>query len=111
MNKDRFVKIVVYVPVKQADKVRVAMAEAGAGRQGNYDNVSGSCQSTGRFRPLENASPAIGKKGEIAVVKEERIEMLSTKQGYPKVIEAIKKVHPYEEPSIEVIELLYPELP
>lgn len=102
------VKIITNVPVESAEKVRAAMAKAGAGRLGNYDHVSVSTRVIGRFRPLRGANPTIGRIGAIQAVKEERIEMLARQKDYVKIVAAIKKVHPYEEPAIEVMELLYP---
>ncbi len=53
-------KLVVFVPVADADAVRAALADAGAGRIGDYDHASFSSPGQGRFRPLEGANPAIG---------------------------------------------------
>src|SRR6478735_7893738 len=46
-------KIVVFVPVDAAEQVRAALADAGAGRVGDYDQASFSAPGQGRFRPLE----------------------------------------------------------
>ena len=43
--------------------VRAALAEAGAGRIGDYDHASFSTPGQGRFRPLEGANPTIGAVG------------------------------------------------
>src|SRR6478736_968547 len=42
-------KLVVYVPVDQAEQLRAVLADAGAGRLGDYDNASFSTPGTGRF--------------------------------------------------------------
>lgn len=106
----KFVKVVVLVPKPYAAKVRRAMTKAGAGcwPGGKYDQVSGEYQAIGRFRPLTKAQPAIGQRGREVEVREKRIEMLCECKLFPKVIESIKKAHPYEEPAIEVYPLLYP---
>src|SRR4051812_15284447 len=41
-------KLVVYVPLDQADDLRAALADAGAGRIGDYDTASFSAPGTGR---------------------------------------------------------------
>ncbi len=102
LKESNFVKIRISVPVIDADKVRQACGKAGAGQQGNYVYCSGSYQSTGRFIPLEGANPAIGKIGESEEVEEEIIEMLCHKDLVETVVLAIKKVHPYEEPAIDI---------
>lgn len=97
------VKIRVAVPVEAADKVRQALGEAGAGVQGNYEFCSGTCRQIGRFRPLAGANPAIGVIGKLEEVKEEVVETICPKNLVEIVIKAVKKVHPYEEPAIDIM--------
>ena len=52
-----------------------SLADAGAGRIGDYDHASFSAPGTGRFRPLEGANPAIGAVGQVESVAEERVEV------------------------------------
>lgn len=104
----RFVKIIVFVPVKDADKIRHVLGEKGAGKLGKYSYCSFSTSGIGRFRPEKGARPAMGKVGKLEAVKEEKIEVIAQKEKYLEIIEEIKKAHPYEEPAIEVYELLYP---
>ena len=103
MRDSKFFKIKVTVPVEKADDIRRAINEAGGSRQGNYDCASSSYKTTGRFRPLQGARPAIGKVGEIEKVEEETIECLCHKDKLKNVIKAIKETHPYEEPAIDII--------
>lgn len=100
-------KIVTFVPVADADKVRNAMGDAGAGIKGNYSHASFSCRGIGRFRPLKGAHPAIGEVGKLESVEEEKIEVICKEEKVKEVIAAIKKTHPYEEVPIEVSELLH----
>lgn len=99
------VKIVVFVPVPHADAVREAMAEAGAGKIGNYTNCSFSSKGTGRFKPEAGANPAIGEIGKMTEVDEERVEMVCSREVLTNVISAIKKVHPYEEVAVDIYQL------
>ena len=103
LKESDFVKIMVGVPVEAADKVRAAMGEAGAGIQGNYKFCSFSYPGMGRFLPMAGANPAIGKIGVAEEVKEETIMTICHKDLVKKVIGAIKKAHPYEEPAIDVL--------
>ena len=98
--------LVVYVPLADADVVRKALADAGAGKIGNYDSCSFSMKGTGRFCPLRGSNPAIGEQGTIEEVPEERIEVVVTEDQLKKVIEAVRKVHPYEEPAIHVLPMV-----
>jgi hypothetical protein len=106
MTMDELVKIVVFVPVSHADKVREAMGKAGAGQIGNYSYCSFTTKGIGRFLPKEGATPAIGNVGQLEQVEEERIEVACKQQQLDQIIQAIKAVHPYEEVVID----LYPML-
>ncbi len=99
-------KIVTFVPTKDADKVRLAMGEAGAGRWKNYHHASFSSRGVGRFTPSKGARPAIGEIDKPEEVEEERIEVICQKEKVKEVIEAIKKTHPYEEIPLEIYQLL-----
>ena len=99
-------KIVVYVPLKDADKLREAIGQAGGGRLGKYSFCSFSTRGIGRFRPDEGAQPAIGEVGKFEEVEEERIEVTCDASVVSSVIAAIKRAHPYEEIAMDVWELL-----
>ena len=83
----------------------MATGEAGAGRIGNYDYCSFTSKGTGRFRPLAGARPAIGEVGQLEDVVEERIEMVCAERFLKDVLAAIRRVHPYEEPAIDIYPL------
>lgn len=98
--------LIVYVPHKDADTIRSALAEAGAGSIGHYDHCSFSVHGTGRFRPNEDANPAIGAACQLEEVKEERIEVVVPASALKGVLHAVTKAHPYEEPAIHVLPML-----
>jgi dinuclear metal center YbgI/SA1388 family protein len=101
-------KLVVFVPAAEADRVREVLAEAGAGRIGNYDHASFSSAGEGRFRPLDGASPAIGQVGGLEVVDETRVEVVVPRSRRTAVVRAMLAAHPYEEPAYDVVELADP---
>jgi hypothetical protein len=105
----KFVKIVVYVPLTHSDIVRKALGESGAGAMGNYDNCSWSCKGKGRFKPNEKAHPFIGKANQLEEIDEERIEVICGQDKAKKIIEAMKKVHPYEEVAFDIYPLINEE--
>lgn len=98
-------KIVVTVPVGSADSVRRAIGEAGGGGVGHYSFCSFSLRGIGRFLPGEGARPAIGEVGKLESVEEERIELNCTDDLAASVVAAIRAVHPYEEPTIDIYPL------
>jgi hypothetical protein len=100
------VKIVFTVPLADADKLRQVVGEAGAGRQGEYSFCSFSARGWGRFLPSEAAHPYIGRPGKLRVVDEERVEVVCDRAIARDVITKLRAAHPYEEPAIDVYELI-----
>jgi hypothetical protein len=98
-------KIVVTVPVAHAEQVRQAIDEAGGGKAGNYTFCSFSARGVGRFLPGEGAQLAIGAMGKLEEVEEERIEVSCADELVSDVVSAIRSVHPYEEPVIDIYSL------
>ena len=100
------VKLVVFVPEENADEVRHALGEAGAGQIGKYSFCSYSIKGVGRFIPSDEAKPHIGSAGKLEEVDEERIEVACEKEQASKIIAVIKKVHPYEEVVVDIYPML-----
>ncbi len=98
-------KLVTFVPREDAETVRQAIAEAGAGSIGNYDSCTFTTEGEGRFRPLPDADPAIGSMGVLEVVPEVRIESVIPRPSRHRIVEAMRAAHPYEEPAFDVFEL------
>lgn len=95
-------KLVVYVPTSHAAAVREAIGKAGGGQLGNYTFCSFSTRGVGRFVPGPGAHPTVGAVGKPEEVDEERIEVTCQAAVIPAVVEAIKKVHPYEEIAMDI---------
>jgi hypothetical protein len=100
------VKIVTFVPETHADRVRETIGNAGGGHIGNYTHCSFSVKGVGRFKPVEGADPAIGAIGSLESVQEEKIEFVCERVLAKKVMEEIRRVHPYEEVPIDVYPLI-----
>lgn len=100
-------KIVVYAPVEQAETVRREMFDAGGGTIGEYHDCSFNLDGTGTFTGGKNTNPAIGKPGVPERVEETRIEMVCDRYFLPFVLKACRATHPYEEPAIDVIQLMH----
>ncbi|MEZ0338495.1 Nif3-like dinuclear metal center hexameric protein [Mycobacterium sp. pV006] len=101
-------KWVVFVPAENADAVRTAMFDAGAGRIGDYSHCSWSVPGTGQFLPHDGAQPAIGTVGTVEQVAEDRVEMVAPASRRAAVYAALRAGHPYEEPAFDVITLQTP---
>lgn len=100
------VKIIVTVPPENVNEVRNAICESGAGIIGNYTYCSTSTKSIGTFKPNDKATPYIGENNKLEFVEEEKLEVVCDVNNVKKVILKLREVHPYEEPSIDIIPLL-----
>jgi hypothetical protein len=99
-------KLVFFVPKDDAEKVKKAIFDAGAGTIGNYDCCSFEVEGVGQFRPLSGSNPHIGNQDIIERVVELRVETICEDEKIKTVLEALRDSHPYEEPAIDVYELL-----
>ena len=95
-------KIVVYVPTSRATEIRDVMESVGAGKIGCYNACTFSAVGVGRFRPRQGAHPTIGAVGELTAVDEERIETSAPRSLVTAVLAAVKRIHPYEQPVIDL---------
>ena len=100
------VKIIVTIPIENAEEVRNAICEVGAGVIGNYTHCSMSTKCIGTFKPNDIANPYIGKNNKLEFVEEEKLEVVCDVDNVKKVIAKLREVHPYEEPAIDIIPLL-----
>lgn len=98
-------KVVVFVPVEATEAVADAMFDAGAGRIGEYSRCSYQSRGMGTFCGSEKTKPAVGKKMEFVVAVENRVEVAVNAEDLEGVVEAMKNMHPYEEPAFDVIPL------
>jgi dinuclear metal center YbgI/SA1388 family protein len=95
-------KIVAFAPADRIDELRSAMADAGAGRIGAYDQCSFRTEGTGTFRGGAGTSPVIGTPGEFKQASEVRLEMACGIGALPAVIAALRTEHPYDEPAFDI---------
>ncbi|MCW4148657.1 MULTISPECIES: NGG1p interacting factor NIF3 [Halomonadaceae] len=95
-------KLAFFVPVEEAESVKEAVFETGAGRIGDYEACCFQTRGTGQFRPLNGADPHIGKVGELEFVDELKVELVCDDDHIQAAIAALKLAHPYEEVAYDV---------
>ena len=95
-------KLVVFVPNSHAQEVRNAIFNAGAGHIGNYDSCSFNIDGTGTFKAGENTKPYVGEINKLHSESEVRIETIFPVFLKNKIVNAINKVHPYEEVAFDI---------
>lgn len=106
MNDFQVVKIEIFIPEQYLEKLRKELNRANAGRIGNYDNCISVTEVRGYWRALEGANPYQGTVGEVGSGNECKVEVNCKREFVAAAIKAIKSVHPYEEPVINVIPLV-----
>lgn len=102
------VKLVTFVPHDHADAVRAALAEAGAGRIGDYEACSFALRGTGTYRPLDGAQPFQGETGRLEYAEETRLEVEVPRWHLARAVAAMKAAHPYEEVAYDVLPVEQP---
>lgn len=103
-KENSLLKLVTFVPVAEADKVRRALFAAGCGNIGNYDSCSYNSEGEGTFRANAEARPFCGEIGELHREPEVRIETILPVYKEREAVKALLNAHPYEEPAFD----LYP---
>ncbi|MBU9722482.1 Nif3-like dinuclear metal center hexameric protein [Bacillus alkalicola] len=110
-TEDPLKKLVVFVPEEQADAVREAIGTAGAGHIGNYSHCTFNTNGTGTFKPGEGTNPFIGKQGKMEFVPEVKVESVFYASAEKRVLRALLKAHPYEEPAYDIYDMANPGKP
>jgi dinuclear metal center YbgI/SA1388 family protein len=102
------VKLVTFVPPEATVKVIDAVANAGGGVIGEYHYCSFRVRGTGTFFPSESAHPAVGERGRLNEVDEDRVEIIVPRELMELAVDALVGAHPYEEPAFDVYPLASP---
>lgn len=100
------VKIEVFIPEEFVKSLREELHKAGAGRIGNYDHCVSVTQVKGYWRPLAGTAPYAGEAGKISEGEECKVEVNCGQEHVGEALKAIRRIHPYEEPLINVIPLI-----
>ncbi len=101
-KRDTIKKLITFVPMEQADTVREALFNAGAGNIGNYDHCSFNISGTGSFKANEEADPVIGEKGKEHREREIQIGVTYAAHRESEVLKVLMQTHPYEEVAYEI---------
>ncbi len=98
-------KLVTFVPLEQAEKLRTALFAAGAGTLGKYSECSFNVEGTGTFKAEEGADPFAGEVGKRHEEKEMKIEVIFPGFLQDKLVREMIKAHPYEEAAYDIFSL------
>jgi len=112
-TSEKLIKIVTFVPEKDVDTVRRALADEGVGagitdgkHSENYLECFYQIKGEGMFKALKGAEPVIGDINELTRVTEIRLESIVEERALARAVRALHRAHPYEEPAYDLIPLI-----
>ena len=100
-----YIKLEIFIPETHFEVLQTALQSVDAGHIGNYDSCLSYSHVMGTWRPLAGTTPYIGVEGQISCQPELKVEVTILADRFVETMEAIKQVHPYEEPVINAIPL------
>lgn len=98
-------KLEIYAPESEIEPIRATLVAEGSGVVGAYDSVIAISYINGYWRPSAYATPTTGEKNQLNFGAEVRIDVRCPQERVKSTIAAVKAIHPYEEPVINVIPL------
>ena len=99
-------KLEIFLPETHLPALQAALRKVDAGHIGRYDCCLSYSRVTSCWRPLEGTAPYLGRPGEVSTEPELKVEVTCLAERADLTVAAVKAVHPYEEPVINVIPLL-----
>lgn len=104
LGKEADHKVMTFLPTGDVAKVRESLFASGAGKYGLYSKCSFATSGRGTFYGGKGSKPAVGQAGKLEEIDEEKLEVRVPREKLARVMSALRKTHPYEEPVIEVYE-------
>ncbi|MDR1747976.1 MAG: ACT domain-containing protein [Spirochaetaceae bacterium] len=104
-------KLEIFIPRSHFENLREVLRSSGAGHLGNYDRCLSWSTVSGCWRPLNGSSPYNGTEGVLCEAEEYKVEVCCLGENLRNTVSAIRSVHPYEEPVINIIALTSLEKP
>jgi len=98
-------KVVIFAPADEVSKVADAAFEAGAGRIANYERCAFFSHGIGTFFGAEGSKPTVGRAGRQEAAEELRLEVIAPKDKVSAICSAVRAVHSYEAPAIDIYPL------
>ncbi|WP_034044366.1 Nif3-like dinuclear metal center hexameric protein [Wocania ichthyoenteri] len=98
-------KLITYAPKNEAEQLRTALFNVGAGNIGNYNDCSFNIEGLGTYKGNENSNPTIGEKDILNTEEETQISITYPKHLESKILKTLFKTHSYEEVAYEITTL------
>lgn len=101
MKKTNTYRLVVFAPKNVSDLIRRTALAHGAEVTGTFRYHSFSVKGVGSFLSTDGAHPITGLVGADSVSDENRLEFSVSSRKLTAVTDAIRDVHPDEDPAID----------
>lgn len=98
-------KIEIFIPEAYIESLRDELHKVNVGRIGHYDHCLSITTVRGYWRPLPGSNPYLGQVGEISTGTECKVEVNCPQEHISEALAVIQKIHPYDEPLINLIPL------
>lgn len=98
-------KIITFAPAEHVETIIGRLAEAGAGRIGDYDRCAFTSAGQGTFTGGPDTSPFVGQAGRPEQVAETKVEMVLPRGRRADVVRALLSAHPYQTPAFDLFEV------
>ena len=98
-------KLYTYAPLSEAENIRQALYQVGAGTIGNYEQCSFNTIGLGTFKANKDAKPFIGSLDALHEEKEVKIEVVYPTFIEKALVKALHQAHPYEEIAFGLVEI------
>ena len=102
-----YLKLEIFIPESHLEELEAALAKADAGHIGNYDCCLSYSYVMSTWRPLPGTNPYCGNTGIISRERELKVEVTICGEQLKQVMDAVRRIHPYEGPVVNVIPLFY----
>ena len=102
----KYCKLEIFIPESHLEILQETLREHDAGHIGKYDSCLSYSRVNSTWRPLKDSRPFIGSEGVVSCEEELKVEVTCRVSDLERIIEAVKRVHPYEEPVINAIPLI-----
>ncbi len=99
------VKLEIFVPPSHFPALQQALQEVDAGHIGAYDSCLSYQEVHSCWRPLPGAHPFLGQENTLSQEIEYKVEVCCKVEQLDQTLRAIRRVHPYEEPVVNIIPL------
>lgn len=100
-----FCKMEIFIPKTHFTVLCKALQRADAGHIGKYDCCLSYSEVQSCWRPLAGSRPYLGTENRLCKEPEYKVEVTCRTDRVDEILCAVKAVHPYEEPVINVIPL------